>query len=83
MIPENRDLLGTVAVDQLTFFQRFSPRLVFAAFVASILATFRFRVALQLVILSLRHQLGVLQRSVKRPQLNATDRTLWARLSQL
>jgi len=32
-------------------------------------------------ILALRHQLGVLQRSVKRPKLNPADRLLWAWLS--
>jgi len=32
-------------------------------------------------ILALRHQLGVLQRSVKRPKLNASDPLLWAWLS--
>src|SRR5262245_40399949 len=38
----------------------------------------RSRIALQLEILALRHQLGVLQRSVKRPKLTTTDRFLWA-----
>ncbi len=33
--------------------------------------------------LALRHQLGVLQRSVKRPQLRQRDRILWVWLSQL
>ena len=33
--------------------------------------------------LALRHQLGVLQRSVKRPQLRQRDRIFWAWLSQL
>jgi hypothetical protein len=37
--------------------------------------------ALQIEILALRHQLGVLQRSVKRPKLTPTDRMLWAWLS--
>jgi hypothetical protein len=32
--------------------------------------------------LALRHQLGVLQRSVKRPKLTDADRFVWARLSQ-
>ena len=49
---------------------------------ASALSLFRSRVALQLEILALRHQLGILQRSVKRPKLSASDRYLWARLSQ-
>ena len=37
--------------------------------------------ALHLEILALRHQLGVLQRSVKRPKLTPADRLLWAWLS--
>ena len=41
-------------------------------------ASFRTRAALQLEILALRHQIGVLQRSVKRPKLTAADRFLWA-----
>jgi hypothetical protein len=44
-------------------------------------ASFRSRAALQLEILTLRHQLGVLQRSVKRPKLTPADRLLWAWLS--
>jgi hypothetical protein len=31
-----------------------------------------------LEILALRHQIGVLQRSVKRPKLAAADRFFWA-----
>jgi len=41
-------------------------------------ASLRSRTALQLEILGLRHQIGVLQRSVKRPKLNPADRLLWA-----
>ena len=47
----------------------------------ALFAFFRRRAALQLEILALRHQLGVLQRSVKRPKLTASDRLLWAWLS--
>jgi hypothetical protein len=36
-----------------------------------------------LEILALRHQLGVLQRSVKRPKLRPADRFLWACLSSV
>jgi hypothetical protein len=38
----------------------------------------RTRAALQLKILALRHQIGVLKRSVKRPKLTAADRCPWA-----
>ena len=38
---------------------------------------FRGRTVLQLEILALRHQIGVLQRSVKRPKLTPADRALW------
>jgi len=48
----------------------------------SLSALFRSRAALQLEILALRHQLCVLQRSVKRPKLTPADRFFWARLSQ-
>ena len=37
---------------------------------------------MQIEILALRHQLNVLQRSVKRPRLSAVDRWLWVRLSR-
>ena len=43
----------------------------------------RSHAALQLEVLALRHQLGVLQRSVKRPSLTAADRLFWAWLSEL
>ena len=45
---------------------------------AAVFDSFRSRAALQLEILALRHQLGVLQRSVKRPKLTRADRLLWA-----
>ena len=42
------------------------------------------RLDLQLEILALRHQMGVLQRSAKkRPRLTATDRLLWVSLSRI
>jgi len=41
----------------------------------------RSRVDLQLENLALRHQIGVLQRSVKRPKLTSTDRIRWVSLS--
>ncbi len=66
---------------ELPIFSRSSPAVVFAAFFASLLALFRSRSAVQLELLALRHQLGVLQRPVKRPKLTAGDRFLWAWLS--
>jgi transposase InsO family protein len=51
---------------------------VLSALLAAALSLFRTRTALQLEILALRHQLGVLQRSVKKPKLNRFDRMLWA-----
>src|SRR3954451_2394813 len=50
---------------------------VFAALIASLSGWFRSRAALQLEVLALRHQIGVLQRSVKRPKLSTADRLLW------
>jgi len=58
---------------------RCPPSLV--ALAVAFLSSFRSRAALQLEILALRHQLGVLQRSVKRPKLTAADRFLWAWLA--
>jgi putative transposase len=52
-----------------------------SALFATLLALFRSRTALQVEILALRHQLGLLQRSVKCPKLTAVDRLLWVWLS--
>ena len=46
------------------------------------LAFVRTRRQLAVEILALRHQLGVLQRSVKRPRLTDADRGLWVLLSR-
>jgi hypothetical protein len=54
-----------------------SPTAVFSALFAFLAASLRSRVALQIEILALRHQLCVLERSVKRPRLSALDRWLW------
>jgi hypothetical protein len=48
------------------------------ALVVAFFASFRNHAALQLEILALRHQLSVLQRSVKRPKMKTADRFLWA-----
>ena len=46
------------------------------------LAFFRTRRRSAIEILALRHQLGVLKRSVKRPRLTNADRGLWVLLSR-
>jgi len=52
---------------------------VLLVLVGALSSLFRARAALQLKNLALRHQIGVLQRSVKkRPKLTAADRILWA-----
>src|SRR2546428_5163485 len=48
------------------------------ALVAAAISFFKPRAALQLENLALRHQLGVLHRSVKKPKLTPLDRLLWA-----
>jgi putative transposase len=65
---------------ELSFIPISPLRPIFSALYASLIATLRSRAALQLEILALRHQLGVLHRSVKRPKLNPADRFLWASL---
>ena len=49
----------------------------FHVLAAAVSATFKSRAALPWENLALRHQLGVLQRSVKRPKLASPDRLLW------
>ena len=56
---------------------------LFSALFLSFSASFRSRAALQLEILALRHQLGVLHSSVKRPKLTPADRFLWAGLCEV
>src|SRR2546430_17367059 len=48
------------------------------ALVAVLSSVFKTRAALQLENLALRHQLGVLHRSVKKQKLTPLDRLLWA-----
>lgn len=43
----------------------------------------RTRAALQLENVALRHQIGVLQRGIRRPKLTATDRLFWVALSRV
>jgi hypothetical protein len=56
---------------------------VFAALVASLILSFRSRAALQLEILAIRHQPGVLHRSVKRPKPTTSDRLVRACLCRI
>ena len=49
----------------------------------TLLSVFKARAALQLENLALRHQLGVLHRSVKKPKLTPLDRLLWAWLCKV
>jgi putative transposase len=65
----------------LSALRSFSPCAVFPACLAFLAASFRSHAALQLEILALRHQLSVLERSVKRPRLSAVDRWFWVWLS--
>ena len=55
---------------------------VIRSLILAVLAFFRTRGQLAAEILALRHQLGVLRRSVKRPRLTNADRGLWALLSR-
>jgi hypothetical protein len=60
-----------------------TPASTLMAVLAAARDCLRTRATLQIEVLALRHQLNVLQRSVKRPRLTAADRFLWARLSRL
>jgi hypothetical protein len=51
-------------------------------FAAAASAAFKSRATLHLENLALRHQLGVLRRSVKRPKLTSADRLLWTWLCE-
>src|SRR3954470_25079374 len=66
----------------LTAKRSLSPMPVLSALFTFLAGSFRRGTALQIEILALRHQLNVLQRSVKRPRLSATDRWLGAWLSR-
>jgi putative transposase len=55
---------------------------ILLALLASLRTGFRSRIALQLEILALRHQLAVYQRCPTRPRTRVADRLLWAWLSK-
>ena len=56
---------------------------VVIAALTSLSALLRSRLALQIEVLALRHQLAVYQRAGRRPQLRPADRILWAWLSRI
>ena len=68
---------------ELSLFLRFPCGPVFAALVASLVASFRGRTAFKLQILALRDELRVLHRSASRPKLVNVDRILWAWLCEI
>ena len=63
---------------------RYSPGMLtsLSPFIQLIRDLFRSRLSMQLEILALRHQLGVYQRTAKRPPIRVADRILWSRLSR-
>jgi len=75
MVPVNLDELDTLGV---VAHRSFSLRPRCRGHPRFRSGLFRSRTALQLEIIALRHQVCVLQRSVKRPKLTTADRLLWA-----
>jgi transposase InsO family protein len=55
---------------------------VLSALLAGFATLFRSRLALQLEILALRHQLTIYERTVKRPRIRPADRMFWSWLSR-
>ena len=55
---------------------------IIGALLAFVSTLFRSRLALQLEIVALRHQLTVYQRTTKRPRINPGDRIFWSWLSR-
>ena len=58
-------------------------RSILSAVLSFFASVFRSRLALQMEILALRHQLAAYQRSGKRPRIRPADRILWAWLSRV
>ncbi|MCZ6529840.1 MAG: integrase, partial [Chloroflexi bacterium] len=56
---------------------------VVSVLLASILVWFRSRLAMQIELLALRHQVAVYKQSLSCPKLRPTDRLLWVCLSRL
>ena len=80
VVPGNTDLIDKVRVE-------LSPTILahrrMRSLVRDFVVSFRSRVALRIEVLALRHQLTVMQRSVKRPKLTATDRFFWVWLAHV
>ena len=57
--------------------------LILRTLLGGLASIFRARAALELEIVALRHQIGVLKRAAKRPKLTPTDRLLWVVLSRV
>ena len=58
------------------------PRLV-SMLLAALFDWFRSRLAMQMELIALRHQVAVYKQSISRPKLRPTDRLLWVWLSRL
>lgn len=56
---------------------------IIAALFVFVSTLLRSRVAMQVEIIALRHQLSVYQRTAKRPRTEAGDRILWSCLSRV
>ncbi len=56
---------------------------IVSVLLASILVWFRSRLAMQVELIALRHQVAVYKQSISRPKLRPTDRMLWVWLSRL
>jgi hypothetical protein len=74
----NSDLVDTLRVERLPFPYPTSADIGHFGGGAGLLSR---PASLQMEVLALRHQLNVLQRSVKRPKLTASDRFFWACLA--
>ena len=53
-------------------------RPILDALVVFVVGVFRSRIALQLEIVALRHQLTLYHRSIRRPRVRPSDRIFWA-----
>ena len=74
----NSDLVDILRVEHLPFPH---PSFSDMAILAATRDCFRGRASLQIEVMALRHELHVLERSVKRPKLSASDRFFWACLA--